>query len=552
MGGLFITNQQHFKNAAPHPYSIGILIFMTMVMISPLTCLATEPSRMDILDARADNSFPNANSIPTGGVSLVSLHDGTQTHTDTGTTGDATNGNGVKDINQIASISSFNVYYTSSSTTYYETCSPGSTCISGKTLTCSTGTWSSTYTTCYTDLYIEAGSGWYFGTYISDASGGTSRFYYNWGTQDGLTYASISSSSIYSPGVYSYGYSCSTLSSTRYVYLRVYCFAESCTPTITFDTFWAASKCGMTWRTSSSCSNCVNTTTADCYYTSISASAPDDSICTSAIGTSPAGTGYCTNGLQYTTSDWSSCDCDSETQTRTVSCSNANSCTLPSSYCSGLTASSSSTSQSCSKPSSCAATTIALAVSIPVGTIILLGSIFMVVRKYKQYNKPKDDGKATGSSGVNGGGINRLDITSPTSFEIVSPQKTIPSGPSITVSQPDGNGGYYINTMASPAGGSYVYPATYDPTTGAPPPNIQVYGAPGVCSFNTCHLILYYPMAYCHFVVADDDNRAFHTQVRSQKVLVFRFVPQQHQVRIMINNKVHYTMMIKPYFKMVK
>jgi hypothetical protein len=50
----------------------------------------------------------------------------------------------------------------------------------------------------------------------------------------------------------------------------------------------------------------------------------------------------------------------------------------------------------------------------------------MVVRKYKQYNKPK------------------------ATSEIVSPQKTIPSGSSITVSQPDGNGGYYIIDISMP------------------------------------------------------------------------------------------------------
>jgi hypothetical protein len=386
-------------------------------------------------------------------------------------------------------LSSFTIYYYSGETLYSKVCDSSSSCITPSSvgyLDCTSSNYSSSYTECYADFIIEACSGWYVATYVAD-SGGTTRHHTNWASQNGNGYAYLSDLSLNEPGSYSYASSCATSSVIRYLYLRVYCFASQCSPTISFETFWATITCGIQWVTSSSCNNCVNTTTADCYYSEVLAYAPDDSICTSAIGASPATTGYCTNGLQWITDVWASCGCDG-TQTRTITCESADQCSLSSSYCVSLPQPL--TQQSCSIPSSCSSSssTTAMVIAIPIGAaLLIMGTIVAVVR----YKRPPPRSSSTPKPPAAAGGA-ATTIMSPTSIVPTgagSPQqRNLPSGSSITITSPhEPPPRYYINTMA--AGSGVYYGAPHDtPMTSAPPPfppSPQVMPCHACCSINT-------------------------------------------------------------------
>jgi hypothetical protein len=307
-------------------------------------------------------------------------------------------------------------------------CSSGSSC-TAISQTCQSGSYTSTTSTCYFDILVNAESGWNVNSALSVNSGSTSH-YVNWGN-----WAAPNNGANGPFGSASNGWSCSS-STIQRMYLRVYCFAASCGYALTFTTSWAISSCGMTWLpgTTTTCnSNCLFTRTASCYYSAYSTYAPSSSICTTAIGAYSGGSSYCASGaicdntsicqsnvcvnlcsgnpcnsqgtchvansaaycsctscysgstclvapsgFTWQQSSWSSCNCDGK-QTRTLSCVSSSGCAMSSSACGSPPVSS----QTCEVPSSCSTNTSTyIIIGGSVGGGLFLAITVFLCRRY--------------------------------------------------------------------------------------------------------------------------------------------------------------------------
>jgi hypothetical protein len=160
--------------------------------------------------------------------------------------------------------------------------------------------------TCYFDLRLTAGKAWSVQANSFQVYG-TSSYQMNWGT----TAAQI--------GYYAVGTSYvvdNCKSEDKDLYLRVHCTEPQCQVQFNFDFRWG---CGLQWVAQSgytSCdSNCRKSKTVQCYITSPSYLAVDNSVCQAALGAYQSETYSCVNGES----------CGSNYGT----CSSSNVCTPP-------------------------------------------------------------------------------------------------------------------------------------------------------------------------------------------------------------------------------